>query len=182
MSLCKLGKESTTTQSSPIPLYHLNMTKTSHLLFSFLVHCHCTYIFTQHGNSSAFKAIWDLPNLSLNSIFRLNLHPSQIQCFDLHEIFSSVCYSKSKKVSAGWGRLLVLEVFNYAAGEIKWLSSIRQAAWKERKIIWEGKGQSSISRVFNRNAKHTEVQTMASRRGQIRVKWGNVMIIPLFHF
>lgn len=147
------------------------------------MHCHCTSIFTQHGNSSASKAIQDLPNFSLNSsIFRSNLDPSQIQCFNLHEIFSPICHIKSNKDSAGWDRFLLFEVFNYAAGEMKWLSSIKQAACKERKIIWVGKGQSSVSRFFNRNTKHKEVQRMASRTGQICVKWRNVMIMFLISF
>lgn len=75
MPLCELGKESTTRQSSPIYLCHLKIVKTSHLSFSFLVHCHCTSIFTPRGNSSASKAIRDLPNFSLNSIFNLQIKP-----------------------------------------------------------------------------------------------------------
>lgn len=172
MYLWKVGKESTTRQSPPIHVCHPKIIKISYHICCFPSLCTVTAptFPTQDGDSSASKIIQGLLSFCINWLYRLNLGPSQIHSFSFHEIFSPVLHKKSNKGSAGWGHFLVSGAHNYAAGEMKLLSSTKQEALKKSnadQLNWEGKGQSSVSRFFNRNLKLKEVQTMDSGTGQI---------------
>lgn len=111
-----------------------NQTVLPHLIFLYhvlLLH----NVFTQRDNSFPSKIMQDMLSSCINSVPRSHLIPRQIHNFP--EIYLVILYRKSIKGAAGWGGLLVFGVFIYAAGEMKWFSSINQPALKKRNVDWQ---------------------------------------------